>query len=322
VRLTLFARALLTHPVTGCTLLGAGVLSLAMVPLVHLYVLPRVELVPFAADATSISTGQGTYFDANSLSLKGPVTMTVTTHVVGDVAAGQHSGDAVWNVSTTVDTPDTLKLHDPRFSLDWTLEKWVGDRRTDLPVHCCGESPVFDGDVYLKFPFGVPDTEYHMWDPKARHAFPIHRTGVTIVDGHRLYRFDGVVPPVRIGSVQVPGKLVGQPDVPGLIQVDEYYSDSDSEILVDPMSGIPVGGSQSPKTTFRLPGSATDQLTVLAATFTSEPTSEQTVLSVVDSTDSQLRMVQQTLPLMALLGGSALAALGASLLFWSWRVTT
>lgn len=322
MRLMRFLRGLLTHPVTGCLLLGAGVLSLAVVPLVHWYVLPRVELIPFAQDATSISTGKGDYFDANSLSLKGPVTLTVTTHVVGDAAAGQRSGDAVWNVSTTVDTPDTLKLHDPRFSLDWTLEKWVADRRTDLPVHCCGESPVFDGNVYLKFPFGVPDYQYDFWDPKARQAFPIRRIGVTVVDGHRLYRFDGVVPPTRIGSVQVPGALVGQPDVPGLIQVDEYYSDSDSEILVDPMSGIPVGGSQSPKTTFRLPGSATDRLTVLDATFTSEPASERTVLGLVDSTDRQLRMVQRTLPLMGLLGGSALAALGAALLFWSWRATT
>lgn len=317
-----FLHGLLTHPVTGCAVLGAGVLSLAVVPLVHWYVLPRVELIPFAQDATSISTGQGDYFDANSLSLKGPVTLTVTTHVVGDAAAGQRSGDAVWNVSTTVDTPDTLKLHDPRFSLDWTLEKWVADRRTDLPVHCCGESPSFDGNVYLKFPFGVPDNEYELWDPKARQAFPIRRTGVITVDGHQLYRFDGVVPPVRIGSVQVPGALVGQPDVPGLMQVDEYYSDSDSEILVDPMSGIPVGGSQSPKTTFRVPGSATDRLTVLDATFTSEPASERAVLDLVDGTDRQLRMVQKTLPLMGLLGGATLAALGASMLFWSWRATT
>jgi hypothetical protein len=312
-------RRLLDHPATGFIVLGIGVLSLALVPLVHYYVLPRVELTPFDSNATSVSSGQGTYFDQNSVSIKGPVTLTVTTRVVGDVAAGQASGDAVWNVSTTVDTPFSLKLHDPRFSLDWTLERWVVNRSTNLPVRCCGEHPDFGGNVYLKFPFGVTKGVYQFWNPKAKHAFPVHFTGVQNVGGHELYRFEGPVPATKIGSVQVPGALVGQPDAPGLIQVDEYYSDSDSQILVDPMSGIPVGGTQHPKTTFRLPGSSEDRLTVLSATFTSQPASERTVLDLVTDTDKKLQLVQHTLPTDALYGGSFFVLLGAGLLVWSGR---
>src|SRR5207248_398378 len=146
-------RRLLGHPVTGFIVLGVGVFSLALVPLIHWYLVPRLELTPLGEETTSVSTGPGTYFDANTLSVRGPVTMTVTTHIVGDVAAGQATGYAVWNISTTVDTPDSLPLHDPRFSLDWILQRWVADRRTNQPVNCCGVDPKFDSNIHLPFPF-------------------------------------------------------------------------------------------------------------------------------------------------------------------------
>lgn len=294
----------------GFVLLGLGVLLLALVPLVDLYVLPRVELVPMDQQATVVSTGVGTYLDRNSLELKGPVPLTATTHVVGDVAAGQASGNAVWNVSTVVDSPDSLPLHDPRFSIDWTLEKWVADRKTTLPVHCCGESPVFDQGYYLKFPFDVQRHDYPLWNPKAKHAFPVHFTGTVNVRGHEFYRFDGTVPPTKIGEHDVPGQLVGLPRDKGMVHVDEYYADSDSQLLVDPRSGIPLGGSQHPHDTLRLPGDEKDRLTVLDTTFSTVPDAERSTFDLVTDTDGKLAVLQDTLPPVGLFGGSALTGLG------------
>lgn len=294
----------------GFVLLGLGVLLLALVPLVNWYVLPRVELVPLDQQASVVSTGVGTYLDRNTIEMKGPVPLTVTTHVVADVAAGQASGNAVWNVSTVVDSPDSLPLRDPRFSVDWTLETWVADRRTALPVHCCGESPVFDQGYYLKFPFGVGKHDYQLWNPKARHAFPVHFTGTVDVRGHEFYRFDGKVPPTKIGEHDVPGQLVGLPRDKGMVHVDEYYADSDSQLLVDPRSGVPLGGSQHPHDTLRIPGDDRDRLTVLDSTFSTVPDTEHANLKLITDTDDKLAVLQDTLPTAGLFGGAALTGLG------------
>lgn len=306
------SRGLPARPVAGFIVLGVGVLCLALVPLVHWYVLPRVEVLPLDENATSVSTGRGTYIDQATGKPVGPTTLTVTTHVLGDVAAGEATGYAVWNISTTVDTPDSLRERDPRRSLDWTLERWVGDRRTDQPVACCGASPHFEGNAYVKFPFNVAKGTYDFWNPKARQAFPVHYTGTADVGGLRLYRFQGTVPPTKIGSTQVPGTLVGLRSS-AMTDVDEWYRDTGTEIDVDPLSGIPVVTVQHTVTTFRLPGSGTDRLTVLAATFTTDRASRDTLVALVKDTDQKLTLVQRTLPMVLLAGGSVLVVVGAML---------
>lgn len=304
--------ALPARPAAGFIVLGAGVLLLALVPLLHWYVLPRVEVLPLDENATSVSTGQGRYFDSAKLQLAGPVPLTITTHVIGDVAAGRASGYAVWNISTTVDTPDTLRKQDPRQSLDWTLERWVGNRSTDQPVNCCGASTRFTGDAYVKFPFDVTRTTYDYWNPKAKNAYPVRYAGTVDVDGLLLYRFTGTVPATKIGTVQVPGHLVGL-TTNSAVTVDEYYRDVGTEVDVDPTSGIPVVTAQHPVTTFRLPGSGVDRLTVLDAHFTTDRASKDALVALVRSTDDKLRLVRHTLPVAGLVGGSVLVVLGGLL---------
>lgn len=305
-------RRLPARPVTGFIVLGVGVLCLALVPLLHWYVLPRVEVLPLDENTTSVSTGQGKYFDQNTLRITGPVQITVTTHIVGDVAAGQATGYAVWNISTTVDTPKSLQQRDPRQSLVWTLERWVGDRSTDQPVNCCGASPHFTGNAYVKFPFNLTQGTYDFWSPLAKQAFPVRYTGDVTVAGLRLYRFQGTVPPTRIGGTQVPGTLIGLSST-AMTNVDEYYRDTDTEIDVDPVSGIPVVTVQHVVTTLRLPGSDTDRLTVLASTFSTSQASRDSLVALVRSTDDKLDLVRRTLPTVLLTGGSALVVAGAVL---------
>jgi hypothetical protein len=297
------------RPATGFIVLGVGLLCLALVPLLHWYVLPRVEVLPLDENATSVSTGKGTYFDQSSLRVTGPATLTVTTHVLGDVAAGEASGYAVWNISTVVDTPDTLPKQDPRLSLDWTLERWVGNRGTDQPVYCCGASAHFAG-AYIKFPFDVAKQTYQFWNPKAKKAFPVHYAGTMDVQGLTLYRFQGIVPPTKIGSTQVPGTLVGLPTT-AMTTVDMYYQDKGTEVDVDPVSGIPVVTVQHVVSTFRLPGSDTDRLTLLAVTFTTNQATRDTLVSLVKDTDNKLGLVQRTLPTVLLVAGAVLVVLGA-----------
>lgn len=315
-----FVRRLLDRPLVAFGVLGIGVLSLALAPLIHFYVLPRVELMPLNEETTSVSSGTGTYFDENTLSIKGPVPITVTTHVVGDVAAGEATGYAVWNLSTRIDTPQTLS-QDPRQAYSWQVQRVVSERHTGVIVNCCGANPPVRIDishlpypfVYLQFPYGVARTTYDYWNPGVGKAFPIHFAGTTTVEGHELYRFVGTVPPTVIGTQDVPGALLGMPNRPGTIQADITYRDDGVEVLVDPATGAPVRTTNHPTTTLRLPGSSQDRLTVLAVNFTTEPASEQAVLTASISGGRLLSLIGNTLPTILVWVGAVLVLAGAGL---------
>ncbi|MGK5643686.1 porin PorA family protein, partial [Streptomyces sp. URMC 126] len=75
--------------------------------------------------------------------------------------------------------------------------RWVTDRRTNLPVHCCDESPAFAGEAYLKFPFGVEKRTYQWWDNTLGGTVPMRFTDTTRVAGREGYRFTGSVAPTR-----------------------------------------------------------------------------------------------------------------------------
>jgi hypothetical protein len=311
----------LGHSPVAFLVLGIGVFNLALAALLHYYVLPRVALMPLDVHMTSVSSGTGSYFDQTTLTVKGPVTMTLTTHVVGDVAAGEATGHAVWNISTRVDTPDTAALPDPRSAYNWTLQRVVSERHSGAIVNCCGAKPPVDLDahntrypfVYLQFPFNAAKTTYDYWNPQLGKVFPVRFAGTTTMDGHELYRFTGTVPATKIGAQQVPGALIGLPDQPGLLDVDVTYRDDGVELVVDPTTGAPVRTSQHVATTFRQPGSTVDRLTVLSADVTTTEASQEAVLKTAIDGGRQLRLLGETLPAGMLWVGAVLTLAGAGL---------
>src|SRR5438270_8706542 len=94
-------------------LLGLGAFLLTAAPLLRVYAVPRVEVAPLDVNATSVATGLGRYLDAKTGQLSAPTTVTSTTRIIGDVAAGKAHGRSVWDISSRVDTPDTVKEKDP-----------------------------------------------------------------------------------------------------------------------------------------------------------------------------------------------------------------
>jgi hypothetical protein len=239
--------------------------------------------------------------------------------VVGDVAAGVATGYAVWNISTRIDTPDTLPLPDPRSAYTWTVQRVVSNRHTGALVNCCGVDPSARADighlpyqfVDLQFPYGVQKTTYDYWDSETRSAYPVRFSGTTTVDGHELYRFRGTVPATTVGTEAVPGALIGLPNRPGMIQANVTYRDDGIEILVDPMTGAPVRTAERPVTTFRLPGSNQDRLTLMSGNFVTSPASEQAVLTTAINGGRELRLFQVTVPI-GLLGAGIVLVLGGT----------
>ncbi|MEV0599600.1 DUF3068 domain-containing protein [Streptomyces sp. NPDC050315] len=294
-------------------LLGSGVFLLVLAAMLTWYVEPRAKRTPVDVDVTTVLTGTGRYFETEDLETR-KGRLTITRHVLGDVVDSERTGRAVWDVSTTIDTPRTLRLKDPRKALLWTTGRWVTDRRTNAPVHCCAESPTrYEGEAYLKFPFDVQRRTYRWWDDTLREAVPLRYTGTRRVAGYRGYVFTGSVPAARTGTRQVPGRFVDRPRQPQ-IQAEEWYANAGIQLVVDPLSGRIIDAVTSPRRTLRPPGGQRDVVTLLDGhrlRYTPATRRAQAALAEADATKREL--AGETVPLWAARAGGVLALAGAVL---------
>lgn len=311
-------RRILDRPRTGFLLVFAGVLLLALAPLLPWYVLPRVELSPLNINVTNVTVGSGSYFTGTGMTPTVPI--TITTHIVGDVAAGEASGDAVWTMATRVDNPQTIGYDDPRLAMQFMVERMAFDRHTNQFVNCCQETPVHQGNAYLKFPFNVSKGTYQYWNPYVKKAFPIRYTGTVTMEGHQLYRFDGTIPATQIGTLSLPGSLLGMTNTTGMVAAPEYYADTGDEVLVDPLSGSPVAVTQHPVTTLRQPGGDKDVLTLSRFTISPSAASERSTLAQAVSGDQLLVLVSSTLPIGLAVLGALVVLLGVLQLLRARRI--
>ncbi|MGP3979790.1 DUF3068 domain-containing protein [Streptomyces sp. KR80] len=294
-------------------LLGLGVFLLVLAPLLAWYVEPRAKRTPIDVNVTTVFTGRGSYFDTDALEVKDGQ-ITVTRRVLGDVADSKRSGAAVWDVSTTVDTPKTLRLKDPRRSLQWTTERWVTDRRTNRPVHCCDETPTFDGEAYLKFPFDVRKRSYRWWDNTLGATVQLRFTGTKKIQGYQGHRFTGTVKSTKTGTRQVPGLLVGLPKR-GQVLAEEWYANAGIELVADQRTGRIIYASIAPRKTLRAPGGKRDAVTLLRSDrleFTDATQRAQVALASEDS--GRLELVGRTAPVIGAAAGAVLTVVGTVLL--------
>ncbi|MGA6174197.1 DUF3068 domain-containing protein [Streptomyces sp. NPDC012600] len=291
-------------------LLGAGVFLLVLAPLLVWYVQPQAKRTPIDTDTTTVFTGTGSYFDTGEVKTVTGKEITITRQVRGDVAESLKSGHAVWDVSTSVDRKESLPASDPRDALQWTLERWVTDRYTNEPVHCCEETPRFDGEAYLKFPFDVERRAYRWWDGTLGGVVRLDYAGRKKIQGYEGYLFKGTVEPTRTGERQVPGVLVGESDTPQIL-AEEWYSNSGIELVVDQRTGRIINAAIGPKKTLRVPGSSKDAVTLLESErveFTEETQKKQVELASADS--DRLALLSGTAPAGAVGGGLVLTAVG------------
>ncbi|MFD8303264.1 DUF3068 domain-containing protein [Streptomyces sp. NPDC059690] len=294
-------------------LLGLGTFLLVLAPMLVWYVEPRAAVNPIDIDTTAVYQGTGSYFDTDEIKTVHDQRITVTQQVRGNVADSEKSGRAVWDVTTTVDTDKSLPAADPHDALEFFLNRWVTDRRTNRPVHCCKENPYFEGDAYLKFPFDVQRRSYTWWDNSLGDTVVLRYAGTTKVQGYKGYRFTGSVPPTKIGTRLVPGTIVGQKNKPQVL-AEEWYSNHGIELVVDQRTGRVVYAQVGPRRTLRAPGAGKDAVVLLDSKklgFTTATQKEQVKLAKKES--GQLRMVGQTLPIASTVAGFVLAAVGTVL---------
>ncbi|MFC8430993.1 DUF3068 domain-containing protein [Streptomyces sp. NPDC057253] len=295
-------------------LLGLGTFLLVLAPLLAWYVEPRAAVNPIDIDQTAVYRGTGSVFDTEQVKTVPDQRITVTQRVRGNVEDSERSGRAaVWDVTTTVDTDKSLPAADPHDALEFIPHRWVMDRRTTKPVHCCGEKPYIEGEAYLKFPFDVQRRSYQWWDNSLGSTVTLHYRGTKKVQGYTGYRFTGTVAPAKVGTRLVPGTIVDEPDRPQVL-AEEWYSNHGIELVVDQRTGRVVYAQVGPKRTLRAPGSKKDAVVLLDSrkiAFTTATQKDAVRLAKRDS--GQLRAVGETLPIGAAVAGFVLAAVGGVL---------
>ncbi|MFD3729949.1 DUF3068 domain-containing protein [Streptomyces sp. NPDC058632] len=294
-------------------LLGLGTFLLVLAPLLAWYVQPRAAVNPIDIDTTAVYKGRGSVIDLEKVETVPGQTITVTQKVRGNVEDSERSGNAVWDVTTTVDTDKSLPAADPHDALDFTPHRWVLDRRTTKPVHCCEEKPHIEGEAYLKFPFDVQKRSYQWWDNTLGDTVVLRYRGTEKVQGYTGYRFTASVPATKTGTRLVPGALVDEPDRPQVL-AEEWYSNHGLELVVDQATGRVIYAQTGPRRTLRAPGGDEDAAVLLDAeklSFTTDTQKEAVRQAKRDS--GQLRLVGETVPVGAAVAGFVLAVAGGVL---------
>ncbi|WNZ11787.1 DUF3068 domain-containing protein [Streptomyces sp. 11x1] len=294
-------------------LLGLGTFLLVLAPLLAWYVQPRAAVNPIDIDTTAVYTGTGSVFDVERVKTVPDQKITVTQRVRGDVAESERSGAAVWDVITSVDTDQSLPAADPHDALDFTPHRWVSDRKTNRPVHCCDEKPYIEGEAYLKFPFDVQERSYRWWDNTLGATVTLHYEGRKKIQGYEGLRFTAKVPATRTGTRLVPGALVDEPSRPQVL-AEEWYANHGLELVVDQSTGRVLYAQTGPRRTLRAPGGDEDAAVLLDSrklAFT--PATQKFAVEQAEKDSGLLRLVGRTVPIGAAVLGFVLAATGAVL---------
>lgn len=298
--------------VFGVTLTGLGAFLIVLAAMCRFYLPGQVLKFPLNEYVVSTLTGSNmTYFSQQSLAeVKGATVRAIST-VQGDVAAG-NSSTAVWNNITGVFDVTSS----PQVPISYKTQRLAFDRRTGVLVNCCGAEvgtarPHFAGQGYV-WPIGTQQRDYDLFDTTLLKPEPAKFVGTSTVDGLSVYVFDEPVNNQQIGTVSVPGSLVGRTDQP-TVTLPEHLTATNT-VYVDPGSGYPVKIIEAQNETLQDPNTGAIGLVLLAGTLTSTPQTVAAAVNTAKHYDTQISLVQSIIPVAGLLVGLVFLVCGIALL--------
>lgn len=265
----------------GTVALFLGAFLLALAGLSKFYMYDELAVVPLNHEATSVATtapgDDAEYLDvaAGLKPTTGPLKNTKV--VVGNVEAAKKASKeldrdvAVWDIYDCTDTPD-FNCGSGKIALSATDDRVAFDRNTGEAVDWEGARSDVDGEViqpgdfkglYFKFPFDAQKKTYPFWDGTLRKATPAKFVGEGTVKGMKVYKYEQTIEPVKTGTIDVPGSLVGSTEA--TVTADRIYS-SVSKYSVDPVTGVVLVGQTAQDSYLELDGERA--LTTTDATLT------------------------------------------------------
>lgn len=301
----------------GIVLVGLGVFLLVLGALLRFSVVPAVAKAPLSPGEGSESgvtqtdqTGVAAkLFDPATLSERTDVPLTVTRYTRGDVPASQTSEAKAADLAV-YDTFQRVEDNAGVVVLASTA-RFAFNRVTSEMSNCCGANVDganvdLSGIVPLKFPMFTQQQNYPYFDTSLNESVDAVFQGEDSVEGLPVYKFVVTVEPTQTGTIEVPGTLVGSP-LPNFV-APRYYSNT-LTLWVEPSTGAIVKGESDQLQTLRGPDN-TDKVTILDAVIGTTP---EEVTSGVDYAKSQaalLALLNNTVPLIAVILGAILLVLG------------
>ena len=296
--------------VIGYVLFTLGLTLLFLVPLMRLYVLPRVEKAPTDVYNVSISDGVGRYFSiSEGFAYVGPRPVRNTSISKGDPeaseAAGVEAGDEE-NVAVIDRFSHTVDLTAGDIEIDQV--RYVMNRRTGEAIDCCGADPPQEGHT-LKFPFNVErDGSYLFWDSTTEQAFPAEYVRDEVIEGLDTYVFTVDVPATKIGDLNLPGKVAGQPDVPS-VPTERMYS-ATYTLWVQTYTGAILKGAQVVDQWAQDPATGALVARLAHLSLENTPATVANTASEINDKIVQLNIVKFILPVYGLIAGILLTVIG------------
>jgi hypothetical protein len=281
-----------------------GFLLIFLAPAIRLYAFPRIEKAPTDVFDDVVSQGSGSYLQISRFSYNGPVPLRNDQHLKGITSASSSDVAVIDQYSTVTDLTRGKVV-------DYTPERYVFDRVTALPVHCCGEFPRHEGYT-LKLPFNLEKKTYPLWDDTAKMAFPAVFSGTDTIDGLPVYEFKSHAENVVIDpDVSVPASYVGKEG--GGFHAQLRYTQN-TTVWVEPVSGAIIKGSQQAARWFADPATGDPLALVSNTVLTWSPAYVAKTAGDIDKQVKQLRLVKVWIPIVGPALGVVLVLLALLLL--------
>jgi len=300
----------------GLILVGLGVFLLVLAALLRFTVVPAVAKAPLSPGENTNGVTQtdqsgvaAKLFDPATLTERTDVPLKVTRFTRGDVPASQteeaKSQDlAVYDTFQRVeDNAGVVVLAD--------TARFAFNRVTSEMVNCCGanldgENVDMSGIVPLKFPMFTQQQTYPYFDSSLNESVDAVFQGAEEVEGLPTYKFLVTVEPTQTGTIEVPGDLVGSP-LPNFV-APRYYSNI-LTLWVEPTTGAIIKGTSDQLQTLRGPD-GTDKVTILDAVIGTTPEEVSSGVEYAKSQAALLALLNNTVPLIAVILGVILLVLG------------
>jgi hypothetical protein len=294
-----------------------GLLLLVLAPVLRFWVTPVLAQSPEVPGGdglvTYTSTGSvTTLFDLESTEASPtsrPIAVTRTLTTRGDAAATAEAQAAGLNVSVA-DTLDRTVTDDGRL-IGETQVRLAADRRTQALADCCGvevagvQVGMSGAGNPLRLPWFTATATYPYFDTTLMAAVDMSYIGSERVGDIDAMKFQQATPPTAVGTVPVPGALVGSEQA--TVTLSRAYSVNRS-LWVDPTTGIILRSAERVREALRN-DVGRDVVTLLAMTLASTPEQDAAALAAAHEQARPVLWAHSYLPVACLV-------LGGLLLLW------
>jgi hypothetical protein len=300
----------------GIVLIGLGVFLAVLGILLRVTVVPAVAKAPLSPGEDSGGVTQtdqsgvaAKLFDPATLTERRDVAVKATRYTRGDVPASQ-TQEAL---SQDLAVYDTFQRVEDEAGVVVTADtaRFAFNRVTSELSNCCGanldgENVEMSGIVPLKFPMFTQQQTYPYFDTSLNRGVDAVFQGEEEIEGLPVYKFLVTVEPTQIGTLEVPGDLVGSP-LPSYV-APRYYANT-LILFIEPTTGAIVKGESDQLQTLRGPD-GTDQVTIIDAVIGTDTAQVSKYVEEVKPLAALINLLNNTAPLVAVLAGLLLLIIG------------